>query len=304
MYFLGKVNLSFPGVERRPMKTGLVMEGGAMRGMFTAGILDVWMENGILFDGAVGVSAGAVFGINLKSGQIGRVIRYNKAYCRDKRFVGVGSLLRTGDLYNAQFGYEEIPQKLDPFDTEAYERNPMEFYVVATDVDTGKAVYRLCPTAKGEDLLWMRASASMPGVSNIVSCGGLRLSDGGTADSIPLRFLESKGYRRNVVILTQPKGYVKKKYSHRKAFGLILRDYPALLNAMDIRPRMYNTELQYVAKQERFGNCLVLRPPEALNIPSVCRDPEELERVYQIGRKVAAETLADVKQFLEETKAL
>ena len=104
MYFLGKVNLSFPGVERRPMKTGLVMEGGAMRGMFTAGILDVWMENGILFDGAVGVSAGAVFGINLKSGQIGRVIRYNKAYCRDKRFVGVGSLLRTGDLYNAQFG--------------------------------------------------------------------------------------------------------------------------------------------------------------------------------------------------------
>lgn len=286
------------------MKTGLVMEGGAMRGLFTAGILDVWMENGIAFDGAVGISAGAVFGINLKSGQIGRVIRYNKTYCRDKRFAGIGSLLRTGDLYNAQFDYEEIPLRLDPFDTEAYERNPMEFYVVATDVDTGKAVYRLCPTAEGEDLLWMRASASMPGVSNIVSCGGLRLSDGGTADSIPLRFLESKGYRRNVVILTQPLGYVKKKYSHRRAFGLILREYPALLHAMDIRPGMYNTQLQYVAKQERFGNCLVLRPPAALNIASVCRDPEELERVYQIGRTVGTETLEDVKRFLEETKAL
>lgn len=286
------------------MKTGLVMEGGAMRGMFTVGVLDVWMENGIHFDGAVGVSAGAVFGINLKSRQIGRVIRYSKTYCGDKRFFGIGSLLRTGDLYNAQFGYEEIPMKLDPFDVEAYQRDPMEFYVVATDVDTGKPVYRLCPTVKGDDLTWMRASASMPGVSNIISCAGLRLSDGGTADSIPLRFLESKGYRRNVVILTQPLGYVKKKYAHRRAFGLILREYPALLHAMDIRPRMYNTELQYVAKQERFGNCLVLRPPQALNIPSVCRDPEELERVYQIGRTVATETLEDVKRFLKETEAI
>lgn len=175
------------------MKTGLVMEGGAMRGLFTAGILDIFMENGVTFDGAVGVSAGAVFGINLKSHQPGRVVRYNKTYCQDKRYAGISSLLHTGDLYNTQFNLEVIPQQLDPFDFEVYKKNPMEFYVVATDVDTGKPVYHLCPTAEGEDVQWMRASASMPGVSRIVTCGGLRLSDGGTADSIPLRFLESMG---------------------------------------------------------------------------------------------------------------
>lgn len=286
------------------MKTGLVMEGGAMRGLFTAGILDIFMENGVTFDGAVGVSAGAVFGINLKSHQPGRVVRYNKTYCQDKRYAGISSLLHTGDLYNTQFNLEVIPQQLDPFDFEVYKKNPMEFYVVATDVDTGKPVYHLCPTAEGEDVQWMRASASMPGFSRIVTCGGLRLSDGGTTDSIPLRFLESMGYRRNVVILTQPLGFVKKPYAHRKTLSVVLRDYPQLLHAMDIRPRMYNTELKYVAKQERFGNCLVLRPPEALNIPSICREPEELERVYQIGRRVGSERLEEIKRFLEETKAM
>lgn len=126
------------------MKKGLVMEGGAMRGMFTAGVTDVLMENNIAFDGAVGVSAGAVFGCNYKSGQIGRVIRYNTRFCKDRRYCGIGVLLKTGDLYSKDFAYREVPEKLDVFDTEAFKKNPMEFYVVCTDMNTAQAVYHKC----------------------------------------------------------------------------------------------------------------------------------------------------------------
>lgn len=150
------------------MKTGLVMEGGAMRGMFTAGINDVLMENGIQFDGAIGVSAGAVFGCNYKSKQIGRAIRYNKRFCGDKRYCSLSSLLRTGDLYNVDFDYRVVPRELDVFDEKAYRENPMEFYAVVTDVVSGKPVYRRLDKGDDEDILWMRASASLPVVSELL----------------------------------------------------------------------------------------------------------------------------------------
>lgn len=170
------------------MKTGMVLEGGAMRGLYTAGVLDVLMENGIYTDGAVGVSAGAAFGCNYKSRQIGRSLRYNCKYCRDPRYISLLSLIRTGDLYNAQFCYYEIPEKLDPFDTAAFAASPMEFYVVATDVTTGKPAYHLCRDGGRDDIEWMRASASMPLVSRVVEIGGGLYLDGGISDSIPLEW--------------------------------------------------------------------------------------------------------------------
>lgn len=173
------------------IKKGLVMEGGAMRGMFTAGVIDVLLENNIVFDGAVGVSAGAVFGCNYKSKQIGRAIRYNKTYCNDPRYVSLRSFLQTGNLYNEQFAYHEVPEILDPFDSHTFASNPMEFYVVCTDMVTGNAVYHRCEHGTTEDIEWMRASSSMPLVSKVVKIDNLSLSDGGTADSIPIRFLES-----------------------------------------------------------------------------------------------------------------
>ena len=154
------------------MKTGLILEGGAMRGMFTAGVIDVLMENGIKFDGAVGVSAGAAFGVNYKSKQIGRVLRYNTKFVRDKRYCGLGVLLKTGNIYSTQFCYEEVPLKHDIFDFDTYEKNPMEFYVVATDVETGKAVYHKYEGRKDHCFDWIRASASMPMVSQIVEIDG------------------------------------------------------------------------------------------------------------------------------------
>ena len=193
------------------MKKGLILEGGAMRGMFTAGVIDVMMENRILFDGAVGVSAGAAFGCNYKSGQIGRVIRYNTKYCNDPRYCGIRSLIRTGNLYNTDFCYGEVPLKQDVFDFDAYKNNPMAFYVVCTDIETGKAVYRKYDGMEDHGFDWIRASASMPLVSQIVEIDGQKLLDGGIADSIPVRFFERIGYDRNIVVLTQPADYQKKK---------------------------------------------------------------------------------------------
>ena len=205
------------------MKKGLIMEGGAMRGMFTCGVIDVFMENGITFDGAVGISAGAVFGCNYKSRQIGRPLRYNKNYCKDKRYCSISSLIKTGDLYNADFCYRELPNELDPFDSDTFEKDPMVFYVGATDVKTGKCIFHKCSDGKEEDTQWMRASASMPLVSKIVKIGNEQLLDGGIADSIPLKFMEGEGYDRNVVILTQPKGYAKSRNKLMPLIRILLK---------------------------------------------------------------------------------
>ena len=185
------------------MKSGLIMEGGAMRGMFTCGVIDVFMEEGIDFDGAAGISAGAVFGCNFKSRQIGRPIRYNKNYCKDPRYCSMRSLLKTGDLYGVDFCYRELPDILDPFDAAAFKENPMDFYVGATNVGTGKILFHNCRDGGENDIQWMRASASMPIVSRPVQIGKYTLLDGGIADPIPFRFMEKKGYHRNDIILTQ-----------------------------------------------------------------------------------------------------
>ena len=278
---------------------GLVMEGGAMRGMFTAGVLDVFMENDIDFKAAVGVSAGAAFGCNLKSRQIGRVIRYNKRFCRDKRYCSVQSLLTTGDLFNADFCYREIPEVLDPFDNEAFEQNPMEFYVVCTDVLTGKPVYKRIDKADEEGYLWMRGSASMPMVSTPVQVGGYTFLDGGMSDSIPLRFMQRLGYERNLVILTRHRSYVKKP-NNPSLTRIGLQSYPAMIKVMNERHNMYRFERDYVFESERHGRTLVLCPDGDLSISRTEHDPDKLQYVYDEGRKIALRELEIIRAFLEE----
>ena len=280
------------------MKTGLILEGGAMRGMFSCGILDVLMENGVTFDGCAGISAGAVFGCNFKSGQIGRPIRYNKKYCADPRYVSLRSLVTTGDLYGVQFCYHELPDKLDVFDRKAFSENPMAFYVGATDVDTGKAVYHLCKDGGAEDIEWMRASASMPMVSRVVEIGDYRLLDGGIVEPVPYDFMRREGYGRNVVILTQPREYRKKKSAMLPLMRLTMRAYPKVVEAMALRHERYNAMTDRIAEDEKQGKVLVLRPPEALGISRTEKDPEELERVYQMGRRIALQRLDEVRAYL------
>ena len=166
-----------------------------MRGLFTAGVIDVFLENNIEFDGSVGVSAGAAFGCNYKSRQNGRVLRYTKRFCRYWKFCSVRSWLVTGDIFGAKFCYYDIPMELDVFDGETFMNNPMDFYLVATDINTGRPVYHKMDDYRGDNIEWLRASASMPGLSRPVKIGDSKYLDGGTADSIPLEFLQKKAMR-------------------------------------------------------------------------------------------------------------
>ena len=279
-------------------RIGLVLEGGAMRGMFTAGVLDVFMENGVSFPAMVGVSAGAAFGCNYKSRQIGRVIRYNTRFCRDKRYCSIHSLITTGDLFGADFCYREIPEELDPFDTQAYDENPMAFYVVATNIYTGKPVYQRLDKVDENCYLWMRASASMPMVSKPVQVDGYTLLDGGMSDSIPLRFMQKLGYEKNVVVLTRPRSY-RKKQSNRVLFKVALRKYPAMIDVMSRRHEMYAFEQHLVLESEKLGKTLVLCPDTPLDVGRVEHDSEKLQSAYDEGRRIALRDLDKVKAFLQ-----
>ena len=281
------------------MKKGLVLEGGAMRGLFTAGIIDVMMEAGVEPDGLIGVSAGAAFGCNYKSKQPGRAIRYNTRFAKDARYSGLKSLLTTGDYFNAQFGYHIVPYQYDLFDVETFEQNPMEFIVVCTDVLTGQAVYHKMDRVDFDELEWLRASASMPLASKVVEVAGHKLLDGGVADSIPLAYYESIGYDRNVVILTQPEGYVKHRTKLMPLMRIGLRRYPEMIQAMGRRYLMYNRELEFVRQAEREGRCLVIRPDEKLPIGHISHDPEEMKRVYQIGREMGDRYIERIKAFYQ-----
>ena len=283
------------------MKKGLVLEGGAMRGLFTAGIIDVMMEAGVEPDGLIGVSAGAAFGCNYKSRQPGRAIRYNKRYARDKRYCSWQSWLKTGDLFNAEFGYHIMPTQLDLFDNKAFEENPMQFIVVCTDVETGKAVYKELTTCEPITYDWIRASASMPVLSKVVELEGKKVLDGGVSDSIPLAYFESIGYERNLVILTQPEGYVKEHNKLMPVMRMGLRKYPQMIEAMDKRHLMYNQQLEYVRQAEREGRCMVIRPEEKLPIGHISHDPEQMQRVYDIGRTTGERYLSTIRHFFTKS---
>ncbi len=278
-------------------KRGLVLEGGAMRGLWTAGVTDVMMEHDVWPDGLIGVSAGAAFGCNIKSRQPGRAIRYNTTFARDSRYSGLHSWLTTGNYFNAEFGYHTMPRSLDVFDDAAFNANPMTFVVVCTDVLTGQPVYRQLDEATEEAYDWIRASASMPLASRVVELSGRKLLDGGVADSIPLAYFESVGYQRNVVVLTQPAGFRKAHNRLMPLMRMALRHYPRMIEAMDRRHLMYNRQLDYVAQAEREGRCLVIRPDGPIPIGHISHDARRMRMVYDEGRRVGDRYIQKIKDF-------
>jgi predicted patatin/cPLA2 family phospholipase len=280
------------------MKNGLVLEGGAMRGLFTAGVLDALMRHGVGFDGIVGVSAGAAFGCNLKSRQIGRVLRYNLRFCRDWRYASWRSWWRTGDFFGAEFCYRTLPETLDPFDAAEFARNPTEFHLVCTDIESGEAVYRRCDAADAATMEYMRASASMPLVSRIVEVDGKKLLDGALSDSIPLEYFERLGFARNLVVLTQPEGFAKRPTRALALMKLVYRRYPQLTKLAAKRHEMYNAQLEYVRQAERAGRALVLRPEEKLPIGRVSHDSEAIGNTHRIGVETAEKHLEEIVEFL------
>lgn len=256
-----------------------------MRGLFTAGVLDVLMERGVKFDGAIGVSAGACFGCNYKSGQIGRVIRYNRRFAKDPRYCSWASLMRTGDLFNADFCYRALPMELDVFDGAAYEANPMEFHIVATACATGQAVYRRLDRADETSFRWIQASASMPLVSRPVKIEGGEYLDGGLSDGIPLRYFESIGYGRNLVVTTRPHGYRKHPSDKLCLLKPLLHRHPAIYRALKTRHVWYNETLEYIDRRVADGAAVLIAPEAPLPISRVCHDPDAMQCVYDLGRK-------------------
>ena len=277
-------------------KTGLVLEGGAMRGMYTAGILDVFMEQGIAFDGVLGVSAGAICGCSYVSGQAGRTIRYNKKYCTDKRFMSFHSFFKTGDLVGEEFCYHEIPEVLDPYDNEAFLKSETKFYVTCTNLESGEAEHILMKDMF-KDIDYMRASASMPYVSRIVEKDGKKLLDGGCADSVPVKAFMEMGYEKNVVILTRPAGY-RKKDEKKGLAKLLYRKYPNFVKTLEARAGNYNKEMEEIEALEAAGTIFVIRPSRPLEIGRMSHDVKEIIRTYEHGRSDAFACLEAMNKWL------
>ncbi|MGN0682859.1 MAG: patatin family protein [Oscillospiraceae bacterium] len=281
------------------MKTGLVLEGGAMRGMFTAGVLDVFLENNITVDCVVGVSAGALFGVNYLSGQNGRVIRYNKRFNSDKDYMGIRPLLREGNIFSTEYAYDRVPRRLDPFDDEAFKKSGVPFYAVTTDVESGEPRYvRINSVFEQMDTL--RASGSMPFVSKPVVIDGRKYLDGGISDSIPFEWLSKQGCDKLIVILTRDMEYRKKPMNKAliKAYGL---KYPKVAEMLLTRHTLYNKSVELLKEWEAEGKAFVIRPSKTIDIGRIEKNPEKLQSVYDLGRSDGKSVLGALGEYMGVT---
>lgn len=281
----------------RKNKIGLVLEGGGHRGIYTAGVLDTFAENKISFDGVMGVSAGCVHGASFLSGQIGRSIRYTTKYCDNSNYMGIGSLITTGNFFNEKFCYYDLPETLDPFDNDSFDKNQTQFFAVCTDVKTGSAIYHECETLKGEKIKWLQASASMPLVSKIIKIDDNLLLDGGIADSIPIKKMQELGFEKNIVILTQEAGYRKNPNSLLPIIKLVYKKYPKLIEAIENRHIVYNQQLEFLEEQEKLGNVIIIRPSEKPTASRTEKDKEKILETYNLGKKDALSVLKKIIEY-------
>ena len=278
------------------MKVGLVLEGGAMRGMYTAGVLDVFLEKCISVDAVVGVSAGALFGVNYLSRQKGRVIRYNKRFNSDKNYMGLRPLLREGNIVNTKYAYEEVPRKLDPFDDESYKKSGIPFYAVVTDIETGEPEYIQVYSAF-EQMDVLRASGSMPFVSKPVLYNNKMYLDGGISDSIPFQWLSSQGYDKLIVILTRDMEYRKKPMSS-SLIKLFYKKQPQISEKLLKRHDVYNKSVELLKQWENEGKVFVIRPSKPIEIGRIETNPDKLQEVYDLGLKDATESLLELQKYI------
>ncbi|MBR7100134.1 MAG: patatin family protein [Clostridia bacterium] len=282
-------------MNNQQSKTAFVLEGGAMRGLYSAGVLDVFMQNNIQTNAIYGVSAGALFGINFKSGQIGRAIRYNIKYAHEKNYMGLYSLLTTGDIMNKEFCFNKLVYELDKFDFEAFDSSPIDFYAVVTNLETGCAEYIKIDDAK-EGLEALRASGSMPFVSRNVDYKGSKYLDGAMSDPIPLQKALDEGYEKIIVVLTRPKNYRKNKTN--MPYNLFYRKYPNFIKSANRQFEIYNQTLDLIEKKEQEGRIVVLRPSQNLKVARVEKNIEKLKAIYNLGVSDCNLNLDKIKEYL------
>lgn len=268
---------------KKSMKIGLVLEGGAMRGMYTAGVVDTFLDKDFWVDGIISVSAGALFGVNYPSRQKGRAIRYNKKFISDNRYISFKSLLSTGNIVNKDFAFYEVPFKYDVFDNKTFKESDIDFYVAVTNLQTAQAEYvKLTdPLAQMEVL---RATSAMPYVSRPVEIDGIPYLDGAIADSIPVEQMQKLGYDKIIVILTRTLDYRKSKPMTWVA-KWFYRRYPHFADAVNQRYAMYNRQVENVIKLAEKGDIFVIRPSVDLKIKRIEKDPNKLKAMYELGIK-------------------
>ena len=283
-------------------KVAMVLEGGSFRCQFTAGVLDVFMENGVEVSACYGVSAGALSGLNYKSRQIGRANRVNLAFCNDSRYMGAKSFATSGSVVGYDFLLNDIQDRLDPFDNDAFEKNPMSLYAVATDVVFGTPAYLPVENAV-LDVDALRATTSLPLMTQPVEMGDAIYLDGGVADSVPVEHaLEDAGFDRAIVVLTQDRTYKKGPYEFLAAAHARYAAYPYLLEALENRHKRYNEQREHIWEYERQGRALVIAPPQPVEVGHIEHDPAKLLALYIQGRQEGKRRLDEVRAFISKER--
>lgn len=283
------------------MKTCLVLEGGALRGLYTAGVLDFFYDKKLDVDCIIGVSAGALFGVNYFSNQPGRVLRYNKKYCKDERYISLRSLILTGNIVNKKFAYYKVSKELDPFDEDEFKKTNKDYYAVCTNMETGGAEY-IKITEPIKQMEYLRASSAMPFVSNIVKIDNKKYLDGAVSDSIPvLKAIEMK-YDKIIVVLTQPIGYKKKELNDKELKNVVKRykKFPRFIKASFDRPRIYNETLDKIRELEKNKEIFVIRPSESVEINPIKKTSKDLQRAYDLGHSDASKMYDRLKKYLKD----
>ena len=280
------------------MKIGLVLEGGAMRGLFTAGVLDIFLDNNVEVTDVVGVSAGTLFGVNYVSKQRGRALRYNLKYINDKRYMNVKSWLKTGNLINKDFTYYKLPFQLDVFDNKTFKESSINFFATVTNIETGEAEFIKIEDAY-KQMETLRATSALPFISEIIEVGGKKYLDGGISNSIPIDFFEKQDFDKVIVILTRPITYRKEKTTGIQ-YKLFYKKYPKLVEKLENRYKEYNDTVDKIVELEKEGKLFVIRPSENITIKRLEKDIEKLQKVYDLGLKDGNNIIEDLKQYLEK----
>ncbi|MFV0401765.1 MAG: patatin family protein [Oscillospiraceae bacterium] len=289
--------MSDNGKDRAALPVSLILEGGGMRGAYTAGVLDAFLDHDIWFQRLYGVSAGACHAVSYLSNQRGRAIRTVTDYLRDKHYAGLYSLITTGDFFGVEMIYHTIPEKLIPYDYDAFPQSPTEMFAVLTDCETGEAVYYPVREMREDGMTAIRASSSLPFLSRMVEIGGRLYLDGGIADSIPVKKAKADGLPRGVVILTRHREYRKGGASMKELTKLFYRKYPALAEAILSRGERYNATLDYIEEAEAAGELFVIRPKEPVTIGRLEKDPDKLMALYRQGIQDGEAQMEALKAF-------